>query len=242
VAAAADARALATALAALGTAPREPSIFVQSAVGWLVNGATSVWAVVEIARASASADWVRGGVADVVLVDAAGATAATAHVTFAPGAGSARLALAPRTIAPGTYDLRVRARGTAAAAALNDSGRVTVLGAPEGTGAQLFRRGPTTANQEVPTADPRFRRSETVRVMVPAAASATPDGARLLDRTGKALTIPVTPSPIDEADGSRWLSTQISLAPLAPGDYVLETTAAQAGTRRRTLTAFRVVP
>ena len=136
----------------------------------------------------------------------------------------------------------MRAKGAAAAAALNESGRVTILAAPEGTGAQLFRRGPATANQEVPTADIRFRRSETLRVMVPAAAAAAPDGARLLDRTGKALAIPVTPSPIDEVDGSRWLSTQIALAPLAPGDYVLETMAAQGGTRRRMLTAFRVVP
>jgi hypothetical protein len=44
---------------------------------------------------------------------------------------------------------------------------------------------------------------------------------------------------MDEADGSRWLSAQ---ATLAPGDYLIEITATTGGTQQRTLTAFRVVP
>ena len=42
--------------------------------------------------------------------------------------------------------------------------------------------------------------------------------------------------------GSRWLSAQAALAPLTPGDYLIEITAAGAGAQKRTLTAFRVVP
>jgi hypothetical protein len=47
---------------------------------------------------------------------------------------------------------------------------------------------------------------------------------------------------LDEADGSHWLSAQAALAPLAPGDYLIEVTASSGGARQRTLTAFRVVP
>jgi hypothetical protein len=49
-------------------------------------------------------------------------------------------------------------------------------------------------------------------------------------------------SAIDEADGSHWLSAQAALAPLAPGDYLIEVTATSGGAQQRTLTAFRVVP
>jgi hypothetical protein len=60
--------------------------------------------------------------------------------------------------------------------------------------------------------------------------------------TNKALAVPIAASPMDEADGSRWLSAQATLAPLAPGDYLIEITATAGGTQQRTLTAFRVVP
>ena len=62
------------------------------------------------------------------------------------------------------------------------------------------------------------------------------------DAGKKALAVPLTATPVDEADGSRWLSAQTTLAPLAPGDYLIEITATEAGAQKRTLTAFRVVP
>jgi hypothetical protein len=64
----------------------------------------------------------------------------------------------------------------------------------------------------------------------------------LLDRTGKALSLPVSVTSADESDGSRWLSAQVALAPLATGDYLIEVTVMDGGSQRRTLTAFRVVP
>jgi hypothetical protein len=68
------------------------------------------------------------------------------------------------------------------------------------------------------------------------------ESARLLDRTGKALAVPVTVMASPESDGSRWLSGEALLAPLAPGDYLVEIVATIAGAQKRTLTAFRVVP
>ncbi|HVQ11989.1 MAG TPA: hypothetical protein VMS40_00245 [Vicinamibacterales bacterium] len=52
----------------------------------------------------------------------------------------------------------------------------------------------------------------------------------------------MTTSTIDEADGSQWTSAQVTLAPLAPGDYLIELTASAGGSERRTLAAFRVIP
>ena len=90
---------------------------------------------------------------------------------------------------------------------------------------------------EAATADLRFRRTERVIVLLPAS-STQPAAARLLDRAGKALAIPVTATTREEPDGSRWCAVELALAPLAPGDYLLELTAAA----ERTLSAFRVLP
>jgi hypothetical protein len=88
----------------------------------------------------------------------------------------------------------------------------------------------------MPTADLRFRRSERLRVEVPATADVT--GARLLDRTGKPLAVPVAASTRTDADGARWATGELLLAPLAPADYVVEISV----TGTRTMAAFRVVP
>ena len=109
--------------------------------------------------------------------------------------------------------------------------------APEATGALFVRRGISTANKELPTADLRFRRNEQIRVEIPIASS-DPLTARLLDRTGKPLAVPVTAAVRDDADGSRWATAQLALAPLAPADYAIEISSGD----RRMISAFRVVP
>ena len=87
------------------------------------------------------------------------------------------------------------------------------------------------------TADLRFRRNEQVRVEIPTSASDAAT-ARLLDRTGKPLAVPVAAALRDDGDGSRWYTAQLALAPLAPGDYVIELAVGD----KRMLSAFRVVP
>jgi hypothetical protein len=94
----------------------------------------------------------------------------------------------------------------------------------------------TTGNRDVPTADLRFRRNEQVRVELPTP-STEPVTARLLDRTGKPLAVPVTATVRDDSDGSRWHTAQLALAPLAPGDYVIEMAVGE----KRTITVFRVI-
>ena len=238
-AAAAETRAVSNALATLSATGKEPSIFVQAAFGWSATDTPAVWTVVELPRATSGVDWSKGGEADVLLIDPAGNTAGSSRVTLTPG-GGARAVISPRALVPGGYEVRVRARSAAASA--NELIRVTAPASPDGAGGMFFRRGPTTGNKEVPTADLRFRRSDTLRVLIPASPAMAAESARLLDRTGKALAVPVTVMASQESDGSRWLSGQAMLAPLAPGDYLVEIVATASGAQKRTLTAFRVVP
>jgi hypothetical protein len=104
-----------------------------------------------------------------------------------------------------------------------------------------WRRGQATGNREIPTADLRFRRNETLRVEFPINAdSGSNVAASLRDRQGKALSIPVSATPRDDPDGSRWIGIQLPLAPLAAGDYAIELTGMPGG--RSALAAFRIVP
>jgi hypothetical protein len=203
--------------------------------GWTPSNAATVWAVTEIGR-SAQEEWANGGQADAILIDTTGRTVATAHADVIAGATSARLALTSRTLLAGEYQVQFRTKGGRATAASTDVVRVAVPPAPQATGAIFFRRGPATANRDVPTADLRFRRSDRLRVEVPSPNAATV-AARLLDRTGTAMAVPVSATVRDDPDNSRWLSAEVALAPLAPGDYVVEIVA---GTSR-TLAAFRVI-
>ena len=170
----AEAQAITSALASLGVSAREPSMYLQTAVASMAGGARSVWAVLEVPRAALAAEWARGGDLDVLLIDGSGNTAGAGRASIAAGTTSARLTIAARTLAPGTYDLRVRSRTAATAAAANESIRVPVPDSPDGSGAMFFRRGPATGNREVATADLRFRRTETLRVMTPASGSIAP--------------------------------------------------------------------
>ncbi len=113
---------------------------------------------------------------------------------------------------------------------------VGLFGAP-----MLFRRGPFTGNAFQPTADVRFRKAERLRADFPLAAACDSPAARLLDRKGQLLAVPVTTS-LREQAGARFAGAEVTLAPLAQGDYLLEVTARRGDAVEKTLIAFRVVP
>ena len=101
----------------------------------------------------------------------------------------------------------------------------------------MWRRGTSTGRQNVRTSDPRFQRSERLRLEL--ATDASEASAKLLDRAGKVMQVPVQVSErSDAADGIRWIVADVTLAPLAPGDYAIEVTAG--GAVR--VTGFRVIP
>jgi hypothetical protein len=133
---------------------------------------------------------------------------------------------------PAPVNVRVRLTGDdAAAGRLVDDLRLDEAGPHT----LLFRRGPSTGNRVLPAANAVFSRAERVRVDLPAAGIAT---ARVLDRSGTALPIPVTVGErVDELTGLRWSTAELSLSPLAPSDYAIEV----AQGSRTVLTAIRVV-
>ena len=232
--------AVTAAIAPLANFAREMPLRVQAATGWRAGDTPSPFVVIEGELSGAreyEEMWRSGANAAIELAPVDGPSIASARVTLAPGTRTFRTTLAPsQPLTPGDYVIRTSARGGDAIAS-RDTVRLSVPPNPQSSGAMWVRRGPASANREVPTADLRFRRNEQVKVEAPTR-STTPAAARLLDRTGKALAVPVTVSLRDDADGSRWTTAQVVLAPLAVGDYVIELSEGST----RTLAAFRVVP
>ena len=236
-AAAADARAISLALSPLEGYARPLPIRLHAAAGWRPGNAAAVWTVGELGPGP---EWRGGADAELSLLNPAGATIATAQVRIEPGARAFRALFAPdQPLAPGDYVIRVRVKTPDAADSASETLRITLRDTPEATGGIFVRQGRSTITLDLATSDLRFRRTEQIRLEVPAPSDAA-FAARLLDRTGKPLALPVGALVRDDADGSRWQVAQLTLAPLAPADYVIEIAATSGG--ERSLFAFRVVP
>ena len=234
----AETRAIDAVIGPLAGYAREAPLRVQAAAGWKPGDTPSaaMWVVGEIGSAATIGDaWNDGFDVTLTLSTPADATVGSGSVNVARGARTFRAAITPsQPLAAGDYVLRVGVRAGSSSIPSRETIRLAIPAAPDSLGAIFVRRGP--GNREVPTADLRFRRNEQLRVEIPTTA---PDAAtaRLLDRMGKPLGVPVAAAIRNDADGSRWQTAQLALAPLAAGDYVIEIAAGS----RRTLAAFRVV-
>jgi hypothetical protein len=203
-----------------------------------------VWITAELDAATArAAEWASGGTADALIVaDNSGETIGSVRAPLTAGSRVASLAVPPGPLQAGTYTLRLRVVPSGGGSPLTDTVTFAVPTEATGLGSpRLFRRGPTNASPRTLTANPLFRRTEHLRVAVPAAILVDGVEAELLDRTGKAIQVPVKTGTEIE-DGITWVSAEIALAPLAPGDYVVRTSASYDNRRQEILTAFRVVP
>jgi hypothetical protein len=117
-------------------------------------------------------------------------------------------------------------------------GRKTVRGAGE---PMVFHRGPSTGNQVQPAAGRVFPRSERIRLEMETDAAGPLWTGALLDRNGTKTAVPVVASErTDAATGQRWLVADITLAPLGPGDYVVELSTVKGAETQKTLVAIRV--
>jgi VWFA-related protein len=227
------AAAASSAVAKITGSVRDLPLRVHVTAGWRPGAdgspAATFWTVGEVV------DRIPGSELEAVLTTGVGKVVTTARARIAPGTTSALVAVVPsQTVEPGDYVVRVRSQGPSGTETM--SMPVTLPPASQSSGAVFIRRGPSTGNKEVPTADLRFRRSERLRVEVPSATDAI--AARLLDRTGKPLTaVPVLSASRTDADGVRWATAEVALAPLGAGDYVIEVSAGDT----RTIVAFRVV-
>jgi VWFA-related protein len=236
---AAEAQLVTRALNPLAALARERPVRVQAVVAWTPTGTAVVRAVTEVSRDTTRGDdWGKGAQLQAMLRDASGNAVANAEASIAPGTFITQLTMTPKKpLAAGDYELQIRAKGAQVVSLGIEELRITIPAAPAGGGVLFMRRGQSTGNREVPTADARFRRAE--RLILEAPAGSAPDvSARLLDRAGKALSVPVTAVIREDADGLRWRRVEVILAPLAQGDYIVELTAGS----ERSLTGFRVVP
>lgn len=67
------------------------------------------------------------------------------------------------------------------------------------------------------------------------------NGRRLLDNRAQPLSVPITVGErIDETTGLRWITADLRLAPLGPGDYVVELVLVGPADDPTVLTAIRV--
>jgi VWFA-related protein len=110
----------------------------------------------------------------------------------------------------------------------------TLLGDPI-----AYRAASVAAAPWRPLAAFHFRRTERLRVEWPVLAGIDGHAARLLDRKGQTLAVPVTVSTRDEGT-SQLVVADVNLAPLSIGEYVIDLTAKSGDAEERRLLALRV--
>ncbi len=228
---------VAAALSALGAARWNAKVYVAATPGPKESGAVgSLWVAAELQSTAftltppASAD---------VEVTSEG-NSATIQVPISPDARS--FVTAVKLSAPiksGVVQVQVHLTG--APDTERESIRVDV--GSDADRPLLFRRGPTTANRLQPAASAHFNHTERLRLEIPAETGDTIGSARLLDKKGQPLAIPLTTGErTDDRTGQRWLTADLTLAPLAMGDYPIEVTVVSPAGERKVVTAFRLVP
>jgi VWFA-related protein len=131
------------------------------------------------------------------------------------------------TRALGTIETDVRAQGRQSA---------RVPGDPV-----VLHRGPSTGNQVQPAPGRVFPRSERLRVELEADAGTPVWTGAVLDRNGTKTAVPVvTGERTDAATGQRWLTADVTLAPLAASDYAIELSIVKGTETLTKLVAIRV--
>ena len=236
---------LQVALNALGSA--RPGIPFRTSVSYAAlgpadGGGTRVhaWALAELDSSVArTGDWLGGGSVEVRMTGPDGTELSTQSAPLNPGDRSAAVDLGEVVAPAGELVVRARMSPRSEGLPYSDTIRLSEVGAPGRP--LLLRRGPTTGIRYVPTADLQFQRTERVRVDLPTSAGATAPFAEVLDRTGKTIQVPVKTS-VRTENGLTWASAEVTLAPLAPGDYLIRLKSDAASTGQEVLTGFRVVP
>lgn len=192
-------------------------------------------------------EWADGGEATVTVLAPRGQALAHGHASLSKLARAFLLRFPDTPLPAGEYLVRLQILGRPGPSAdASETTRVTIpppsASAAMAVGQPLtFRRGPFTGPSYQPTADLRFRRAERLRVDLPVSDALGPPTVRLLDRRGQPLPILVQIGQRDE-EGVRFATAEITLAPLAQGDYLVEVSIRRGDKEEKRLTAFRIVP
>jgi len=194
--------------------------------------------VVELSSAQiARGAWPKGARVQVEVTGTGGVRVGTASATIDPGARSAVVRV-PLGGGDGPWNALARVTG-----GTEDSldGRAeirrvqgTLVGEP-----LVFRATPAPASPLRPVADFRYRRTERVHIEWPTLAALDRREARLLDRSGQPLPVPVNVTERD-VNGRPSVAADVNLAPLTAGDYVIELTIGSGEKSEKKLIAIRV--
>jgi hypothetical protein len=211
----------------------------------------TIRAVVELDAATAKQpEWIAGGTLKVTFEPertpgtAQAARSQTVTIPIEPGQRSIPVDGTEQPLLAGRYSVRAEllARNSKLPLQVTTFATVPADTVVVGTAALALRRGPSTGLAYVPTADPRFRRTERLRVEVPVAGEGFAGAGRLLTREGKPLEVVVTTSTRTDEKGRHLAVAEAVLAPLAAGEYVLEVSLTKDGKTELIGYGFRVVP
>ena len=233
------------ALSALGSA--RPGVPLRMALSYATlgpggDGGTRLhaWTLVDLDTAVArQGEWLGGGTVEVALTSADGSALSSKLETLKPGEHAAAVDLGEIDVPKGELVIRVHVKPHGEGLPYSDTLRLSQV---DGPGRPLvLRRGPTTGIRYVPTADMQFQRTERVRVDLPVQAGSLAPTAEVLDRAGHLIQVPVRTA-VRTENGLTWASAELSLAPLAVGDYVIRMKAGLNGKVEEVITGFRLVP
>ena len=219
-----------------------------------VGSRSSIRAVVELDAATAKRpEWMSGGTLRLSFepergVGLTGSTAAgpsqTVTRAIEPGQRSIVISGSDQPLAAGRYAVRAELTPRNGRVPVQVTTFVTVPAeaAEVGTGGLAARRGPSTGLAYVATADPRFRRTERLRLEVPLAGDGFTGTGRLLTREGQATPLIVSySSRTDEATKQAFGVADVTLSPLAEGEYVVELSLTKGGKTEVVTYGFRII-
>jgi len=211
----------------------------------------TIRAIVELDAATAKQpEWLSGGTLKVTFEpersqgSIKGSASQTVVLTIEPGQRSIPVEGTTEPLTAGRYSVRAELTPRSGRLPIQVTTFATVPAdaAQVGTGALAYRRGPSTGLAYVATADPRFRRTERLRIEVPVASDTLTGTGRLLTREGQPLQVVVTVTTRSD-DNSKYAAVgEAVLAPLAAGEYVLELSLTKDGKTEVVSYGFRLVP
>jgi VWFA-related protein len=206
-----------------------------------VNGARDgdQWLVaVELSdRQFAAAGWSQGATVTVQIVGADGLRIGDGRASIDAGARGALVQVPATTTSAGA---RITARVAAAGESLVETIDVPASADALVGDAVLFRATTSLRAPLRPAADRQFRRTERAHVEWPILGPLDRRAARLLDRRGQPLPLPMALT--ERVDGARTMAAvDLAIAPLAEGDYVIELVAGRDTITERKLLGIRVV-
>ena len=210
-------------------------------------GAAQIWITGELdAGTLKDPEWAQGGRAKVTLAREGGAAPPIVkEVTLEPGQRVLSVVHQEAPLPEGRFTIAVSLIANGGTLPLQGSADVIIPPKAAFVGASgiVSRRGPSTGLAYHETADARFKRTERLRLQLPKIAADATATSRLLSRNGQPMPLAVTLSEAaDQKTQAPMIVCDLTLAPLAQGEYVLEVRVEKDGKTETAAYAFRIVP